>query len=381
MDTAEYLEKMRTIAYLAGCVLRGVKPDTARLGELDIDELLNLAKGHTLAAVTATGLESAGIVSARTQEEVGRGIWKAAQLETDWQLVRAGLEEAGIWYCPLKGAVLKDLYPAYGLRQMADYDVLFDATRADDLRGIMEAAGFTTEHFDMSTHDVYYKLPVSNFEMHRALFGSAHDPRFVEAFADIKDRLVKDEGNAFGWHMTPEDCYLHVVAHEHKHYAGGGTGLRSSLDLYVYLRRFESEMDWAYIGERLEALGLAEFEKTQRAFAKHLLDDEPLSAEEEDLFAYMATSMTYGTCEHRVANKLEAKGGGVGAKLGYLKERLFPPLDDAYAAAYPFFGERRYLLPAFYVYRLGHGLASRGKIIWREFRQVLAHSDNTDAAV
>lgn len=380
MNLESYLQKMRTIAYLAGCVVRGEQPDASRVGEADIDRLLTAATQHTLAAITAAGLEAAGIVTARTQEEVGRGIWKATRLEADWQLVRARLEEAGIWYCPLKGAVLKDLYPDYGLRQMADYDVLFDASRAEDLRDIMESAGFSTEYYDKSIHDTYHKLPVSNFEMHRALFGIGHDPALVAGFADIKERLIKDESNAYGYHMTPEDCYLYVLAHEYKHFSNGGTGLRSPLDIYVYLRRFEAEMDWSLIRERLAEIGLTDFEEEQRVFAKHLFDEEPLSDSEEELFAYIATSMTYGTVKHRVANDLKARGGGLAAKLRYVRERLFPPLDEAYSAAYPFFGKRKWLLPVFYVYRLLKALITASKRIGFEFLQVLSYRKGNDSS-
>ena len=36
------------------------------------------------------------------------------------------MEQRGIWYLPLKGVVLKDYYPAVGMRQMSDNDILYD---------------------------------------------------------------------------------------------------------------------------------------------------------------------------------------------------------------------------------------------------------------
>ena len=325
-----------------------------------------------LPAITAAGLNAAGIATHATAQATTRGIWRTSQLEADWQLVRAALERAGIWYCPLKGAMVKDLYPALGLRQMADYDVLFDASRADDLCDIMQSLGFTTEHYDLGVHDVYYRDPVSNFEMHRSLFAASSERAYAAHFATVKDRLVKDPDNAHGWHMTLEDCYLYLLSHEHKHFSAGGTGLRSSLDIYVYLRAHASAMDWDQIHATASELGLSNFEAQQRAFAQHLFDDEPLTVEEERLFEYMASSRTYGTTEHRVENKIAAMGGTPAAKLRYLRDRLFPPLDDAYSAAYPFFGQRKYLLPAFYVYRAGKALAQRGRAIRTELASVIS---------
>ena len=54
--------------------------------------------------------------------------------------------------------------------------------------------------------------------------------------------------------------YLYVTVHEYKHYAGGGTGLRSLLDAYVSLRRHGDGMDMAYIAAEAEKLGIAEFD-------------------------------------------------------------------------------------------------------------------------
>lgn len=45
-------------------------------------------------------------------------------------------EKAGIWYLPLKGVILKEMYPVYGIRQMADNDILFDFTYRKEVKDI-----------------------------------------------------------------------------------------------------------------------------------------------------------------------------------------------------------------------------------------------------
>ena len=371
MTQDELAEKMRHVAYLAGCVVRGVAPDAARLADADPDGLLEAASRSSLSAICAAGLEAAGIKTHATQQKLASGILRATQFEADWQPVRAAMEAAGIWYCPLKGAVIKDCYPAYGLRQMADYDVLFDADRAADLRDIMVGMGFSSEHYGTSSHDVYHKLPVSNFEMHRRLFSPVGGLPFADYFADIKTRLIKDADNGFGWHMSLEDCYLYVLAHGYKHYSVCGTGLRSALDVYVYLHAFADDMDWDVVLGTAREIGLADFEERQRTFAEHLFEDVPLTPEEEELFFFMATSGTYGNPNNRVKNALARMKNKSFAKLRYVWDRLFPPLDDAYSAAYPFFGKHKWLLPVFYVYRLGHALRSRGRTVIAEFVAVI----------
>ena len=59
----------------------------------------------------------------------------------------AKMRNAGIWYMPLKGTVLKDCYPQFGMREMADHDILFDASRADDVKAIMIEMGYDAKHY------------------------------------------------------------------------------------------------------------------------------------------------------------------------------------------------------------------------------------------
>ena len=136
---------------------------------------------------------------------------------------------------------MKEYYPKYGMREMSDHDILFDASRAEDVRTMMERLGFRAEHFGTGNHDCYYKKPVLNFEMHRALFGPDHDEKLYAYYKDTKNRLIGD-----GWekHFSPEDFYPYMTAHEYKHYSVSGTGLRSLLDTYVYLKKEQLDMDY-----------------------------------------------------------------------------------------------------------------------------------------
>jgi len=46
---------------------------------------------------------------------------------------------------PLKGSMLKDLYPENGMREMADNDMLYDADKQQEVMGIMLGHGYTAE--------------------------------------------------------------------------------------------------------------------------------------------------------------------------------------------------------------------------------------------
>ena len=213
------------VVYLAAFAVNETVPDAARVKEMDLELLYKAADRHLLTGITAMALESAGVKERAFTQALGKAVRKVTVFDVERAAILEKLEEAGIWHMPLKGSVLKSLYPRTGMRQMADNDILCDPSRMSDVRSIMESLGFTTDSsYGRSIHDQYYKPPVCNFEIHRALFGSGHDQRMTEYYQDVKSHLILDKGSRYGYHFSDEDFYLYMLAHEYKHFSGSGTG-------------------------------------------------------------------------------------------------------------------------------------------------------------
>lgn len=349
MGINEYLAAMEDVIYLSSCAVNGVCPDPERLGKMDLERVFQASKRHMMAGICGFALESAGISDAAFTQAKAKAIRKVLVLESEKMALFERLENAGIWYMPLKGSVLKDIYPKLGMREMSDYDILFDAARASEVRDIMESLGFTTESYDRGNHDVYYKPPVCNFEMHRSLFGKNHDKGIFEYYLDVKPRLIKAEGTGFGYRFSDEDFYIYITAHEYKHYSGGGTGLRSLLDIYVYLKNKGDKLRWDYIRESLESLGLTEFEEQNRGLALRLFGDEDLTEKDREMLDFIISSGTYGTEDNLIKNRLKNWG-----RAGYLLRRAFPGYS-AMCASYPILKKLPILLPFCWVLRLING--------------------------
>ncbi len=339
---------MADAAYLAACAVKGEVPDSGRVSEMDLTALYQATERHTLTAVAAMALESAGIRQEPFLQAEGKAIRKAAAFDLERADVLAALEEAGIRYMPLKGCILKDHYPRLGMRQMADIDILIDPERREDVQRIMEEKGYTSKLMPHGAHDTYQKPPVFNFEMHRMLFSIRNGEKLYHYFRNIWDRVIKDGDNAFGCHLSPEDFYLHLVAHEYKHYSGGGTGLRSLLDTWVYLRHMGESMDRAYLAGELEKLELTDFEKANRELARKVFEGEALTKTEEEMLDYIIASGTYGTEKHKAENQVTEQG-----RTGYLLERAFPPMQ-VMQAMYPVLDRWPILLPLCWLRRLSN---------------------------
>ena len=345
----------KDLIYLLSCAVNGITPETARVQTMDLEQLYRLSKAHTLRAAVFIALRSAGVENRSFQQAYNKAVRKNVMLDVERTAIFAEFEKHGIWYLPLKGSILKELYPENGMREMAD----------------------TAESVGKTHHDVYMKPPVLNFELHTLLFGASSD--FYAYYQNPKRLMIHDEGSKYGFHFSDEDFYVYMLAHEHKHYSGGGTGLRSLLDVYVYLQHKGDNLDWEYITEQCKQLEIADFEQEQRALAKKVFSSVTLpnlTEHEQELFDYYLTSCTYGTRARSAENTVKrhyAKSKNK-TKIGFIWARLFPDMEFM-KQYYPFFYRHKLLLPVGYVWRWCKGIATNHKKLQAEMR-ALSKYDN-----
>ena len=373
----------QALLYLMRCALQNEKPQA--IEGLDYNALYKLSAYHSVAAMTAMALESGGLLTEEYASNDCIQKWKDAKiksirktilLDAEREQIFQHFEQEGIWYLPLKGVILKDMYPKMGMRQMADNDILFDAAYQDEVKAYMESRGYSADRFDISHHDEYRKPPVYNFELHTALFEDSSIKDSDEHYQNVNVERVKDEGNGFGYHFSDDDFYLFFLAHGYKHYINGGTGIRFLSDIYVFLRKKKDLLDWDRIANELQALEMSEFEAATRELAEKLFGtgDYDLAGEEGKLLQYLMDSGTYGSFKNRINKKLEnlqEEDGPVTrwTKVRYLWRRLFPDREfmEGYA---PFCKRHRWSLPFFWIYRIIKGAAFKRKDIQREMQVI-----------
>ena len=184
MEKNDFRKNAYDMIYLAACAVNGKVPKAERVADMSLDDLLYVCKKHSMTAVCAYALESAGIKNDQFKQEKEKAIRKNILLDAERSRLFSRFEEEGIWYIPLKGAILKDWYPALGMRQMSDNDIYFDMSRRDDSRRIMKELGFTFKgHSELV--DEYIKKPVYNFELHCELLIK----HIEKSIGDIADNM------------------------------------------------------------------------------------------------------------------------------------------------------------------------------------------------
>ncbi len=257
------------------------------------------------------------------------------------------------------------------MRQMCDNDILIDPSRREDIRDIMLSMGFLCESFGKAGEDVYFKEPVCNFEMHCDLFGPANK-KLYRYYADIARLLLPDGDSSYAKRLSDEDFYVYFLAHEYKHYMRFGIGLRSLLDTYVYLNAKSSTMDWDYISTQLEQMDLTDFERSNRELALAIFSTEgrdAVSPEQEKMLAYMETSGTYGSLDHKVGNLMSHHG-----RLGYLIDGAFPSFEEM-AYEHPSLKRAPILLPFFWGQRLVWSIATKPQVVAYQLKAFFVQSD------
>lgn len=359
-------ENYNNLIYLLSCAVNGITPDTVRVQTMNLDKLYRLAKFHSVRAAVYIALKRAGVQNKTYDQAYKKAVRKNIYLDMERSTIIADFEQYGIWYMPLKGSVLKDLYPENGMREMSDNDILFDAEKQEQSREIMLAHGYTVEQYGVSNQDAYHKPPVLNIELHTALLDEIYVSNSVfKYYTDAKRLLRKDEGNNYGYRFSDEDFYVFMTAHEWKHYVNGGTGIRSLLDCYVYCKSKGDILDWNYITEQCRQLNISDFEQKRRALALKVFSSDTLpdlSESERIMLMYYLTAGTYGTLENNINNKLKDRN-----KAAYILSQMFPSLpymkeSVGFVRKYPV------LYPVGIVYRWGRILVKRRDVLKRQLR-------------
>ena len=232
-------------------------------------------------------------------------------------------EQEGIKCMPLKGIILKHLYPQFFMRRMSDLDILIDVKKLKETRKIMPELGFEAWRYD-EHHDIYTFLGICNVELHKLLIVGEMEDYFQIGF----ERAHLKEGFSHTYELSIEDFYIHVLGHMAYHFAHGGVGIRLALDIRVYLDKYGDVMDREYIKQELQKAGLYTF----ACHAEKLAEIWFLGAESNEFYdelgTYIVESGYLGTQEHKeILEVVKQSGESVseGARWKAIITAILPP--------------------------------------------------------
>ena len=353
--------------YLMGCALHGVTPREELQSTLA--DLYSFCEFHSITSMAAMALEMRWTENppadtdqpGKFRQAAALSMRKNILLNAEREQILKHLEQIGCWYMPLKGSLLQFDYPKFGMRQMSDNDILIDPAMQEQVHAFMCQRGYEATSYQITVENNYHKAPVYNFEMHRGLFGLESADAFSAYYADVRDRLIPEEGKGFGFRFGPEDFYVYMVAHGWKHALRSGIGLRFLADLHVWLAKYGDQADRSYMDRELKKLGAADFERQCRTLSEKLLGVPGhasfLTDAEEALLKQLFTSGTYGTADRKTENRMEQLQQGGFAKLRYVLSRIFPSAR-VLSLNHPNLMKQKWKVPLIWIQRLARAVST-----------------------
>lgn len=247
--------------------------------------------------------------------------------------------ESGIEYMPLKGAVLKKLYPKPEMRVMGDGDILIKAEQYEIIRDAMQSLGYT--EFIESDHELIWNKRNIHIELHKRLIPS-YNKDYYSYYGDGWRFAKPDAGSCYK--MSDEDTFVYIFTHYAKHYRDGGIGIRHITDLYIYLIS-NPKIDKKYIETELNKLGLLKFYKNTINTIDVWFNNKQANDISDFITDRIFESGSYGTyVSHILSGAVKYSNFGKNAKFKKVFNLIFPPYKDM-SRKYPVLKKIPLLLP------------------------------------
>lgn len=224
-------------------------------------------------------------------------------------------EEKGIEYMPLKGTILKQMYPSHEMRAMCDGDVLIHAEQRQLLQSIMEQLGYTP--LSESDHEWNWAGPELKVELHKRLV-SSDDKDYYSYFGEGWQFAKTRQGCR--WAMSKEDAFVFEFAHFARHYCTNGVNVRHILDLWIHMRSSEN-LDKQYIRDNLAKMELEVFYDNIMTLIKAWFYDGPWDERTEFISDYIFSGGVTKAISDRA--RLTQNTGRAGKSTLFVK-RMFP---------------------------------------------------------
>ena len=326
----------------------GITGEKIPFEEPDAELWLRFAKHHQIAGLLLYSLMEAGFSS---DAEICKKLFSAALAElvvherqrAAFSEVFAAFEGQGISYMPLKGSLMKELYPKPELRTMSDADVLIKTSDRNKIDEILLGLGYEKAY--ESDHEIVWKNKNITLELHKHLIPS-YNKQYYKYFINVWERSEKVTENRRK--LRDDDEFLFTFTHFAKHYRDGGIGMKHFMDLWLLLEKRPLDLD--YIHTELEKIGLAVFFKNvhnalRLCFGNGGAEDEASAL----IIDTVLDSGAYGKKEDRknasaVRNAGGHKVGSVRGKISVLFSLAFPR-RSAIWDKYPFLKKSAVLLP------------------------------------
>lgn len=344
--------------------------------EYNVKEILFVSKRHDIAHLVSDALLKSGIVSDNEKvtrflaEERKFAVYRETQMSYAFEKISGILAENGIDYIPLKGIVMRGLYPEPWMRTSCDLDILI---REEDVKKATKAlidGGLTTDG-KKNYHDIHFYYGQVHLELHFSI--CEHNKQLDKGLSQVWDYSKKVTD--FEYREIPEYYAFHHVAHMAYHLLSGGCGVRPFIDLW--LLKEKNYYDEEKLFPLLEQCALVGFYRAACRLSEIWMNGgeyDDLTAKMEE---YILSGGVYGSeCNANSVGAASCKG-----KRRYLLKIAFPPYETM-CLIYPSLKKHKILLPFCYVRRVFAKVFGKDrKLVKKKIRGTISQSEDKIALV
>ena len=277
------------------------------------------------------------------EKESFTAVLRHERLRAELAAITAILGEHAIPHLPLKGSVLRDLYPAPWMRSSCDIDILIKESTLDAAKEVLLACGYTLSA--TTAHDISFDSPRGvHVELHFRLLEEGYSDVIQKTLDDVWSYAAPAEDAPYRYALSDDMFYYYHIAHMAKHYLHGGCGIRPFLDLWVLHHRtaFDAKKREAL----LQAGGLLPFATAAVALSEVWFGEESHTPITEKMEEFVLAGGVYGSQKNRIAVGQAREGG----KFRYALSRIFLPYHTL-KFHYPSLQKHKWLFPFFQVRR------------------------------
>ena len=335
------------------------------IGDIDFEKLYKFSKKQQISVLVYYGLVNAKInippeIMSKFQMDTFMSAAVSCNQLYEIEKLCEAFEKNGIDHMPVKGSVLKGIYPKPEMRQMSDSDILIKVDQVESISKVMNDLGYTYKYD--SDHEIVWSKPANiHIELHKRLIPSYNND-FYSYYGDGWKLANLIEGKKHGYTMSKEDNYIYNFTHFAKHYRDAGVGVKHMIDLFL----LKKDIDFNYVKNELKKLQLYDFYKAVSKTIAAWFEGADTDIQTQTVTKRIFAGGAYGTAEAKtLSSAVKATKDGTNAKNVARKKvfkMLFPSVE-ALKPTYPILVKTPFLLPAVWVWRWITALLFRRKNI------------------
>ena len=163
----------KSVITLLHSALTGEKKSLSN--EIDLNAVYDIAKKHGIGSMIYYGAINCGIKQDTpvmqnafliTCSMISRNARQSFEIDS----LFAKFDEAGVEYMPLKGTLLRDMYPKSEMRAMSDADILIKTEQYEKIKPLIIELGYNEK--GVTDHELQWTKPSLYVELHSRLIPS-----------------------------------------------------------------------------------------------------------------------------------------------------------------------------------------------------------------